>query len=224
MRFWSEDRSLSLFLALLAIEMFIMGPVIRVGLVVDLVNDLLFSLLLLAGVLAMVRHGVLRVICGLVVAVAIVVRWTGIIVGTKEFLVWNQVLALLAMLAFFVIVLWQVYRAGPITRHRILGAVAAYLLLAGFFSLAYGLVEYAIPGSFTLPARGTQFHPLDLDSFLYFSVVTLTTVGFGDIAASHPFARSLVMLEAVVGMLYPAILIARLVSLQTGTPQQSAKP
>jgi hypothetical protein len=51
-------------------------------------------------------------------------------------------------------------------------------------------------------------------SFLYFSVVTLTTVGFGDIAAVHPVARSLVMVEALVGTLYPAILLARLVTLQ----------
>jgi hypothetical protein len=49
---------------------------------------------------------------------------------------------------------------------------------------------------------------------MYFSLVTLTTVGFGDISAVHPLARSLVMLEAVIGTLYPAILIARLVSLQ----------
>ena len=58
-------------------------------------------------------------------------------------------------------------------------------------------------------------HGQDLaDVFMYFSLVTLTTVGFGDITAAHPVARSLVTLEAVIGTLYPAILIARLVSLQ----------
>jgi hypothetical protein len=49
--------------------------------------------------------------------------------------------------------------------------------------------------------------------FYYFSVTTLTTAGFGDITAVNPFARTLVMMEALIGQLYPAILIARLVSL-----------
>jgi hypothetical protein len=48
-------------------------------------------------------------------------------------------------------------------------------------------------------------------------MVALTTVGFGDITAIHPFARSLVMLEALIGQLYPAILLARLVSLEIET-------
>jgi hypothetical protein len=49
---------------------------------------------------------------------------------------------------------------------------------------------------------------------MYFSIVTLTTVGFGDVTAIHPLARSLVMLEGITGTLYPAILLARLVSQQ----------
>jgi len=55
------------------------------------------------------------------------------------------------------------------------------------------------------------------EAFFYFSMVALTTVGFGDITAIHPIARSLVMMEALIGQLYPAILIARLVSLQIET-------
>jgi hypothetical protein len=73
------------------------------------------------------------------------------------------------------------------------------------------------PGSFTLPLGGAQDIHTRAASFLYFSVVTLTTVGFGDIAAVHPVARSLVMVEALLGQLYPAILLARLVTLQMET-------
>ncbi len=53
--------------------------------------------------------------------------------------------------------------------------------------------------------------------FIYFSFVTLTTVGYGDIAPVHPFARSLCNVEAVIGQLYPATLLARLVSLEIGS-------
>jgi hypothetical protein len=126
--------------------------------------------------------------------------------------------------AFLLIVLWWVYREGPVTGHRVRGAVAAYLLLAVCFSYAYALTEYMHPGSFTLPPAGAQGMQTRSASFLYFSVVTLTTVGFGDITAVHPVARSLVMVEALVGQLYPAILIARIVTLQIETRRSKHRP
>jgi hypothetical protein len=224
MRFWSEERSLSVFLALLATQIFVIGPMIRAGLLLDLASDLLFSLLLLAGLLTIVQHRVLRAICGAIVILAIVVRWTGFVADTGGIQVWTTVGDLIASACFLLIVLWQVYREGPITRHRILGAIAGYLLLALCFSVAYGLIEQLIPGSFSVPAAGFEFHERRLDSFLYFSVITLTTVGFGDVLAIHPFARSLVMLESVMGTLYPAILIARLVSLQTERRAEQSGP
>ena len=96
------------------------------------------------------------------------------------------------------------------------GAIAAYLLIGLFFANTYCLFNALIPGSFSYPLNPALLHPGQNLNYLftYFSLVTLTTTGFGDIAALHPAARSLVMLEAVIGTLYPAILIARLVSLQ----------
>ncbi len=214
MRFWSEERALSVFLLLLAVDMFVIGPLVRIGLAFT--SDLLFSLLLLAGVLTVVEHRTLQWTTGMFVLLAIAVRWAGIVFGTPGLLLWNAILSLLLTLAFLLIILWWVYREGPVTGHRVRGAIAAYLLLAVCFSLAYDLTEYVHAGSFTLPleAQETQIRSA---SFLYFSVVTLTTVGFGDIAAVHPVARSLVMVEALIGALYPAILLARIVTLQMET-------
>ena len=217
MRFWSEERSLSVFLSLLVVHMFVIGPVVRVGLVLDLAGDLLFSILLVAGVFMVVQHRTLQWTAGMFVLLAIAVRWAGIVFGTPWLLFWNAVLTLLSTVAFLLIVLWWVYREGSVTGHRVRGAVAAYLLLAVCFSLAYDLIEYVHPGSFTLPPGGAEWIQTRSASFLYFSVVTLTTVGFGDIAAVHPAARSLVMVEALVGALYPAILLARIVTLQMET-------
>jgi hypothetical protein len=223
-RFWSEERSLSVFLSLLVVHMFVTGSVVRAGLALELAGDLLVSILLVAGVFMVVRHPILQWTAGMFVLLAIVVRWAGIVFGTPWLLFWNGVLTLLSSLAFLLIVLWWVYREGPVTGHRVRGAVAAYLLLAVCFSLAYDLVEYVHPGSFTLPLGGTQSMQTRSASFLYFSVVTLTTVGFGDIAAVHPVARSLVMAEALVGQLYPAILLARLVTLQIETRRSKHRP
>ncbi len=216
-RFWFEERSLSVFLLLLVVHMFVIGSVVRAGLALDIAGDLLFSILLIAGVFMVVRYRTLQWTAAMVVLLAIAVRWTGLVFGTPRLLFLNGILTLLAALTFLLIVLWWVYREGSVTGHRVRGAIAAYLLLALCFSLAYDLIEYVHPGSFTLPPGGAQGMQTRSALFLYFSVVTLTTVGFGDIAAVHPVARSLVMVEALVGTLYPAILLARLVTLQLET-------
>jgi hypothetical protein len=224
MRFWSEERALSFFLLLLGVEMFVIGPVVRTVPALGLARDALFSILLVAGLLTVVQHRALQWTAGTFVLLAIAVRWAGIVFGAPGLFFWNLALSLLLMLAFLLIVLWWVYREGPVTGHRVRGAVAAYLLLAVCFSFAYDLTEYVHPGSFALPLGGAEGIQTRSASFLYFSVVTLTTVGFGDIAAVHPVARSLVMVEALVGQLYPAILIARIVTLQMETRRSQRRP
>jgi hypothetical protein len=216
-RFWSEERALSVFLLLLVVEMFVVWPVVRTAPAFDLASDLLFSILLVTGVLTVVQYRTLQWATGMFVLLVIAVRWAGIVFGRPGLFFWNAVLSLLSALAFLLIVLWWVYREGTVTGHRVRGAVAAYLLIAVSFSFAYDLTEYVHPGSFTLPLEGAQGMQTRAAWFLYFSVVTLTTVGFGDIAPVHPVARSLVMAEALVGQLYPAILLARIVTLQMET-------
>jgi len=98
-----------------------------------------------------------------------------------------------------------------VTAQRVQGAVAAYLLLGLAWAAAYAFVAALAPGAFAT-ARPESTHSR---SYLYFSFVTLTTLGYGDITPVHHAARSLAMLEALTGQLYPAILIARLVTLHT---------
>jgi Na+/H+-dicarboxylate symporter len=113
-----------------------------------------------------------------------------------------------ATIFFAIVVLSQVLKKGPITPHRIQGAIAVYLLLGFAWAHVYALIEYLSPGAFTgaVSASGR------FTSWMYFSFVTLATLGYGDIAPLHPIARSLATAEAITGQLYLAILIARLVS------------
>ena len=98
--------------------------------------------------------------------------------------------------------------------HRVRGAVALYLLIAVLFAFLYGLTEELAPGAFNIPggqvsvARGETF---------YFQHRDAHHRGFGDITAVHPFVRSPGHAQALIGQLYPAILIARLVTLQLET-------
>jgi hypothetical protein len=120
----------------------------------------------------------------------------------------------ISVLAFMVlgyVVAQAVFAAGPVNAHRILGAIVFYLNLVLLFSTIYRLILDIAPAAFSgLPdgAEGSR----RFAALIYFSFVTLTSTGYGDILASNPFARSLANLEAVVGQLYPATLLARLVA------------
>jgi hypothetical protein len=106
-----------------------------------------------------------------------------------------------------------VYAPGRVTLHRVQGAVVLYLNFAIIFGSAYRLLWDLIPTAFAnlgVPASGFS----EIDTMLYFSLTTLTTTGFGDITPVHPFARSLANLEAIIGQLYPATILARLVTLE----------
>ena len=122
---------------------------------------------------------------------------------------WVLGTSLASLLVFLVVVLTQTLRAGPVTFHRIQGAIGAYLLLG----LLVG-PRLCPPGEpEARRVRGALGAGDGARAFYYFSFVTLATVGYGDILPVHPVARSLAMLEAVTGSLYLTILVARLVSL-----------
>ena len=104
-----------------------------------------------------------------------------------------------------------VFGPGRVTAHRVRGAVVLYLHLALIFTFLQALVLFFSPGAF-----GEALVTTDASvgqNLLYFSFTTLTTVGYGDIVPVHPFARSLANLEAIIGQLYPATLLARVVTL-----------
>ena len=101
----------------------------------------------------------------------------------------------------------SVLRAGTVTRHQIEGAIAAFLLLGLAWANAYEWLALHNPSAF----RGLG--AADAMQWPYYSFVTLTTVGYGDITPVSPGARSLAVSEALTGQMYVAILISRLVSL-----------
>ncbi len=206
-RFWGTDRGLSIFSALLLVLVFVLPPLLPSRSGRNLGADVLFSLLLVAGVRAMSDRKLARLILTPVAAVTLAVYFASWVVPVGR--AWVEAASLLSLVLLFLVVLGQTFRSGPITLHRIQGAVAAYVLLGAIWAVAYFLVELLHPGSFSGPVRvedGAQ-------GWLYFSFVTLTTVGYGDVLPVQPIARSLAMLEAVTGPLYLTILLARLVSL-----------
>lgn len=120
---------------------------------------------------------------------------------------------LLAICVLSLVIARAVFGGGRVTLHRVQGAIVLYLNFALAFFTVYRLLDLLTPDAFSgLPAHGREFD--SGATLLYFTFTTLTTLGYGDIAPLHPLARSLATLEAVIGALYPATLLARLVSLE----------
>jgi hypothetical protein len=105
-----------------------------------------------------------------------------------------------------------VFAPGRVTYHRIIGAILVYLSVALIFVALYTIIGMLVPKAFS----GILFedNPALASNVIYFSFVTLTSTGYGDVFPIHPVARSLCNLETIVGQLYPATLLARLVTLE----------
>ena len=112
------------------------------------------------------------------------------------------------------------------TRDTIVGGICVYLMLGILFGELCGLVEFLVPGSFAvagLPLEEVAVARADearYSRFLYYSFVTLTTVGFGDVTPLSAPARSLAVLEAVTGQVYLAVFVARLVGLDIASRRE----
>jgi hypothetical protein len=209
-RFWESDSGLSVFLGLLVLVLFVLPPLVEPeGGMRGLVVDVGLSVLLLAGVAALSTHPAVRAALFVLVIGALAVRWGPFSAPA------TAAAALVSVAAMAFVVLGQAFRSGAVNIHRIQGAVAAYLLLGLAWALAYELVDLLAAGAFS----GTGSAGPARSRFVYFSFVTLTTVGYGDVTPVHPAARSLALTEALTGQLYPAILLARLVSLAGGKRQ-----
>jgi hypothetical protein len=178
----------------------------------DIIVSILLSLVLLSAVLAVAdRKGVFFIAIALAIP-AIAGRWISHfrpdLVPPPVFLMTGLVL-----IAFVVANLLRfVLRAPSVNTEVLCASIAAYLMLGLLWTVAYWLVDQLTPGAFAFNTNeGTQ----SIRGFnaFYFSFVTLSTVGYGDITPVSKVARMLAAMEAMTGLLYVAVLIARLVAL-----------
>ena len=112
--------------------------------------------------------------------------------------------------------------AERVTHDTIYGALSVYLLMAIAWGAAYLLLETVQPGAILLDAARHPNQMMDWSDCVFYSFVTLTSLGYGDIVPMTAQARSLSILEAVSGIMYVAVLIARLVSIHSVVKFQSS--
>ena len=139
--------------------------------------------------------------------------------GVQNTDIWGKAISAVFLLYIGVLILRTVLRAREIDVEVILGALCVYLILALVWGLAYQIVAARNPGAFSIPPailEGAANPDQALGSALqYFSFVTMTTLGYGDIQPVASIARSLAIMEALFGQIYLVTLIARLVSMES---------
>jgi hypothetical protein len=184
----------------------------RVG---DAIDNVAASLVLLAG-LASMYHNRAVLIAGLLLLLPAM--------GTRWFFFWLEMSAL-APISIGFWLLFTAFNAGALfvfiqrrgapSNDTIYGGICIYLLLGDCFAAIFALIETLSPGSFHFaygsPPTGAG---LEID-MAYFSFVTLTTLGYGDITPVSPPAQTFATLEAVIGPMFVAVFIARLVGIRT---------
>ena len=183
-----------------------------------LILSVLFTVVLIAAVFAVANRKRSLAIALVLAVPAITARWIN---QVRPDLVHPAVFlgCALVLLAFVIgHLLYFVLRAPVVTVEVLCASIAAYLMLGLTWTVAYWLVDQLTPGgafSFNTP-RGSR----SMNGFtgFYFSFITLSTVGYGDITPVSQAARWLAAMEAMTGLLYVAVLIARLVSLYS-TPK-----
>jgi hypothetical protein len=212
-----EDRRidwlLSLLTALLVLMIFVFAPLQAMGIFAFQGFAIAGLLVLVGGVMILSANRIaLALMC-----VAVAGNVAVFVLRLSE-PPWSYNLHLLAAawliiaMTLGVIVSGAVFRRGRVTYHRVVGAVLLYLLIAIAFAALFAFVGLSIPNAF----KGVTFKDdaALASELFYLSFVTLTTTGYGDIVPVHPLARSLCNIEAIVGQLYPATLLARLVTLE----------
>jgi hypothetical protein len=179
----------------------------------DLIVSFLLSLVLLSAVLAVADRRRTLVIAIWLAIPTLVARWFN---HFRPDLVPPGVFLIGGLLLFIFVVaqlLRFVLRAPSVTAEVLCASIAAYLMLGLIWTLAYWLVDRLTPGGAF--SYNTNAGPRSINGFdgFYFSFITLSTVGYGDITPVSRIARWLAAMEAMTGLLYVAVLIARLVSL-----------
>jgi hypothetical protein len=204
--YWRSNKNYNQLLIVVALFIFVVIPIVQDNLA-GRIMFLFFYYILLASSTPFLLEKHKTNLTIILFIIPFIILVADIIWRSK----WTQLIEDLFLLSYFLmlasITLLITFDKGKVNIQRVQGAVISYLLIGLIFSIAYHFMY--IGNNYTAFKGDLGVFKRD---FVYFSFCTLTTVGYGDITPVSPFARSLSNMESLIGQLFPAILIARLVS------------
>jgi hypothetical protein len=217
--FWTEESGLTSMFILLFASNFVITPFFGKGQLLNILIRFIWLVLLFTGITTMSETRVQRRLFSLVPILLVIINVIRYIYDSP-FLAYIDLLTDIAVFTILGgMVFIKVFEEGPVTLHRIIGAIVGYMLIGNLWAVLYQFLYVNLPGSIQLAAadNGSIIKPA---TFIYFSYTTLTTTGFGDILPAGAITRALVNIEQLIGVFYPAILIGRLVSLSIGNSEK----
>ncbi|KJC54956.1 ion transporter [Bradyrhizobium sp. LTSPM299] len=214
------DSLLTVLTGVILVMMFVVAPLQALGLFEFQVFELLLAIFLVGGVFLM--SGSALAVIAMLVALAMIVVGAVLRIRSPSILDLNLFAGswLIVGVTMAVTVARATFAPGRVTYHRVIGAVLLYLTVAVIFAALYTFVGTLVPSAFS--GMKVEDSPKLASQLIYFSFATLTTTGYGDVAPLHPIARSLCNVEAIFGQLYPATLLARLVTLELAHRDQDS--
>lgn len=205
-----RENRLRYFLISLLLLM-VLYPWLEGGGINSKILNLFVSVILLSGVYIASSDNRRFIIALFIALPALIASWSNTLVTNVAIALAAHSFGMLFFVFTALIILSHVLRASRITGDIICGAISVYLLIGIAWGRAFSFTEILYPGSFYIDAIHNFDNVLNASDFTYYSFTTLTTLGYGDITPVTSRARSLATLEAVTGVTYMAVLIARLV-------------
>jgi hypothetical protein len=202
-------------LLLVLLILLLLQPTVET-LVGKILLEVMFIAALFAGLRAIEIKRSLLAFEVVLLLISLVLGMAGSMLGNETLFFLGVAGRALFMFLVALTILFDLFRARKVSSDTLAGAVCVYLLLAFISAYCFILIEFILPGSFSFTqgaARMQLWVSREFYPFFYFSMVTMTTVGYGDMSPVTTMARTFATLEALTGQVYLTILVARLVGM-----------
>ena len=210
---WPKFGFLGLLICL--VSLIVLGPFLQEFSPAKPVLRIFSTAILLFSVYSFLKNKRVLVIASLLAAPAFISNWVSYSFQTSATLLIKDTFNVIFFAYISASILLEIFRKKNITVNMIYGSICVYLLIGVAWAYVYSALENIFPGSFhfTQQTSSLDTSPVPLSLFIYYSYVTLATLGYGDIIPVTPPAQSLAVLEAITGQFYLTILVARLVGI-----------
>ncbi len=207
-------KSRFFYLIVTILAMILVPPFFKEFVGLRLLLDIFFSVIFISGIYA-ISHKKHYIVFAVLLALPMIISlWAKYFFVSDYVVIVGRLFGIL-FFGFAIIPISQfIYKAEDVTKDVLFAAIVVYLLIALMWTFLYGLLEIIQPGSFKIPDVQIQEAS---QLFLYYSFVTITTLGYGDITPVTEKATSLAVVEAIVGQIYLVVVVAWLVGMHVSS-------
>ena len=199
-----------LILMVLILVTIVLAPFLDVFVQTRIMMDILLTAIFFTIIFAIKTRHTHVIIASILVLPLITSTWSSYFYDSTHLSLLTRIFGALFFGYAVVLILLEIARSTEVSKETIFAAVVAYLLIALMWSFLYMILELAEPGSFSVPSQSNR---LETMHFEYFSFVTITTLGYGDVTPLTNRASALALLEALIGQIYMVVLVAWLVGM-----------